>query len=79
MGGQQTVLDSWSYTTGETWGSQQSLTAGQQVPITIEYYDAGGPASMILKMKGPGLDVTARKCPSNGLHLKLMFFQNLGD
>lgn len=55
LGAEQTVLDSWNYTAGEIWGSQTNLTAGQQIPITIEYYEATGPASFVLKMKGPGL------------------------
>lgn len=57
LGAQQTVLDSWQYTPTAAWGSTQNLTAGQQIPITVEYFEVGGGASLSLRIKGPdGVD-----------------------
>jgi RHS repeat-associated protein len=70
LGAQQTVLDSWNYTGGEVWGSQTSLTAGQQIPITVEYYEATGLANFTLKIKGPGLNTIGEDIPVKWLTLK---------
>ena len=53
LGAQQTVLDSWQYTPNTVWGNPQNLTAGQQIPITVEYFEVSGGASMALSVKGP--------------------------
>ena len=39
FGAQQTVHDAWYYTPNRVWGTPTHLTAGQTVPITIEYYE----------------------------------------
>lgn len=51
LGAQQTVLDSWQDQLGTVWGSGTSLTAGQAVPITVEYYERGGGAQFTLQVK----------------------------
>lgn len=63
LGAQQTKLDSWNYTAGDVWGSTATLEAGKPMPITVEYFDAGGAASMYLKIKGPGLNVNGEEVP----------------
>lgn len=63
FGTQQTVFDSWNYTAGETWGTSTNLTAGQQIPIVVEYYEATGPASIVLKAKGPTLNSEGEPLP----------------
>lgn len=67
FGAQQTKLDSWNYTAGDVWGSTATLEAGKAVPITVEYFDAGGPGSMYLKIKGPGLNVNGEEVPVSWL------------
>jgi len=63
LGAQQTVLDAWNYTAGDIWGSQTNLSGGQQIPITVEYYEATGPAYFTLKIKGPGLKSEGEEIP----------------
>lgn len=49
----------------EAWGSTSMLlTAGQSVPITVEYFENGGSATMYLKAKGA---VPAQVIPSSWL------------
>lgn len=55
FGASQTVLDSWQDQATTLWGTQTNLTAGQQVPITVEYYEKGGGASINLKVRGPNI------------------------
>lgn len=55
LGADQTVFNGWNYVAGNRWGSAVNLTAGQQIPITIEYYEAGGPGSFNLLIKGSSL------------------------
>ncbi|HEU4715352.1 MAG TPA: PA14 domain-containing protein, partial [Candidatus Saccharimonadales bacterium] len=55
FGGDQTIYEGWSYVAGERWGTTVTLTEGQTVPITIEYYEAGVNANFNLLIKGPGL------------------------
>ncbi|MGB4768246.1 MAG: PA14 domain-containing protein [Candidatus Saccharimonas sp.] len=53
-GTQTTVLDSWAYTgMSDRWGSAINLPAGTPVPITIDYNEAGGPASFTLRVQDP--------------------------
>lgn len=54
FGASQTVLDSWKDQAGTFWGSATNLTAGQQVPITVEYYERTGNANITLQVKQPG-------------------------
>ncbi len=54
MGASQTVLNAWQDQATTVWGSATNLTAGQQVPITVEYFEHGGGASMSLLIRGPG-------------------------
>jgi len=54
-GSSQTVLDAWQDQSADVWGSATNLTAGQQVPITVEYYERGGGARMNLLVRGPGV------------------------
>lgn len=55
LGASQTVLDSWQDQATTVWGSGTNLTAGQQVPITIEYFEHGGGAVLNLQVRGPGI------------------------
>ena len=55
LGAQQTVVDSWTNQDTTIWGSATNLTAGQQVPITVEYFEGGGGARMSLLVRGPGV------------------------
>lgn len=63
FGTEQTVFDSWNYTPGDMWGSPTNLAAGQQIPITIDYYEQTGPAYFTLKLKGPGLHSDGEEVP----------------
>lgn len=58
-----TVLNSWQDQNTILWGSSINLTANQPVPITVEYFEHAGNATMTLLGHGPGLsaanDVTA--------------------
>ena len=62
-GSTTTVLDSWAYTgTANRWGNTVSLPANTPIPITIDYYEATGPASFDLLMRdqsGNGVEVPA--------------------
>ncbi len=55
FGAQQTVLDRWQVQAGTYWGGATSLAAGQQVPITVEYFEAGGGSSFRLLARGPNI------------------------
>ena len=48
---QQTVLDSWQDIDTTVWGDNTTLTAGTQVPITVEYYEKTGGARFTLLVK----------------------------
>jgi len=63
FGADQTVYDGWSYVAGDRYGSSVNLTKNQPVPITIEYYEAGGNADFKLLMKGPNLLSTGEEMP----------------
>ncbi|MGI8710978.1 MAG: PA14 domain-containing protein, partial [Acidimicrobiales bacterium] len=50
-------LDKWNGCgAGSSFGAGFSLTQGQSVPITVEYWEGTGTASVDLQIKGPGLD-----------------------
>lgn len=51
LGAQQTVHDAWYYTPDLVWGSATTLTAGQAVPISIEYYEQDNGAKFNLFVK----------------------------
>lgn len=51
FGANETVLNSWSYVAGNRWGTAKTLTAGQQIPITVEYYESTGAASFQLLVR----------------------------
>ena len=55
FGADETVFDGWNYVAGNRWGIAKNLPAGTPIPITIEYYEAGGPGSLGLLIKGTGL------------------------
>lgn len=55
FGSDQSVFDQWSYESGNRWGSAVNLTAGQPIPITVEYFEASGPARFSLLMRGGSL------------------------
>ncbi|HSX34528.1 MAG TPA: PA14 domain-containing protein, partial [Candidatus Saccharimonadales bacterium] len=47
------VLNQWQDQVGaDRWGSGYTLTAGQSVPITVDYFEHTGGATMSLKVKG---------------------------
>ncbi|HSX00546.1 MAG TPA: PA14 domain-containing protein, partial [Patescibacteria group bacterium] len=45
------VESNWQDTPGETWGSSINLTAGQAVPVTVDYYEHTGGAVMTFEVK----------------------------
>jgi RHS repeat-associated protein len=51
LGAEQTVLNSWQDQAATVWGNATYLKAGQPVPITVEYYERGGGASINLLVK----------------------------
>ncbi len=51
INGTQT-FNNWSDTPGQFYGSAVNLSAGQTVPITMEYYEHGGSAAANLMVKG---------------------------
>lgn len=55
FGAQTTPIDKWSGMTGLTWSGNISLEAGKQVPITVDWYELGGGASLKLYIQGNGL------------------------
>lgn len=55
-GSDQTVLDSWSYSADNRWGSSVNLKKGQSVKITVEFFDSGGPGKMVLLVNGGGVN-----------------------
>jgi RHS repeat-associated protein len=50
-GAENTILNVWTTQAGLNWGAPTTLTAGQAVPITIEYYEQDGGAAMQFVMK----------------------------
>jgi len=54
-GSDETVLDSWSDLDGNRWGTAKNLTAGQTIPITVEYVETTGTASFKLLIRGTSL------------------------
>ncbi|MDB5186282.1 MAG: hypothetical protein JWL85_805, partial [Candidatus Saccharibacteria bacterium] len=49
----QQVINDWvDRGTTQSWGAAVNLTAGQTVPVTIEYYENGGGATMNFNVKG---------------------------
>jgi parallel beta-helix repeat protein len=67
--GSQKVLDDWSDHPRRTTTGDVDLVAGQRVPVTLEYYEQGGQASLRLRWSGPGItrqDIpTANLFPAN--------------
>lgn len=55
FGADETVFDGWSYIAGNRWGTAKNLPANTPIPITIEYFEGGGPGSFNLLVKGTGL------------------------
>lgn len=53
FGASNTVLDSWQHQAARVWGGATYLAAGQQYPITIEYFEGGGAASFNLLVRDP--------------------------
>ncbi|HUS25893.1 MAG TPA: PA14 domain-containing protein [Nevskiaceae bacterium] len=47
-----TVVDTWGGCCALMWGSTVNLTAGQSVPISVDYFDGGGTAAMNLMVTG---------------------------
>ncbi|QQG50918.1 MAG: hypothetical protein HZB75_00195 [Candidatus Saccharibacteria bacterium] len=83
FGADQTIYDSWApYIGGDHWGTPVNLTAGQQIPITVDYYEGIGNAHFRLLMQGPGL--AAQEMPITWLAPKANILPNgwemgLGD
>lgn len=63
-----TQVDSWNTsTTSPVWAASAiSMTAGQIIPITVEYKEVSGGASVSLNVDGPGID-KALPVPSDWL------------
>ena len=56
-GANQNVLESWSNLAGNRWSTTpKTLTAGQKIPITVEYREATGAASFKLLIDGTSID-----------------------
>lgn len=83
FGADQTIYDSWApYIGGDHWATPVNLTAGQQIPITVDYYEGIGNAHFRLLMQGPGL--AAQEMPITWLSPKANVLPNgwelgLGD
>lgn len=50
LGAEQTIINSWQDQDGTVWSSPISLSGGQQVPITIEYFENTGNARFALRI-----------------------------
>jgi RHS repeat-associated protein len=46
-----TVYDQWTYAAAAPFDKPVALAAGQSVPITVDYWESGGPASVKLRVK----------------------------
>lgn len=66
LGADQTVLDSWTSQATTLWGSDVSLSAGRQIPITVEYFEAGGAASFSLLIRR-GVGIVEQEMPATWL------------
>ena len=55
FGADETVFDGWNYVAGNRWGTAKNLPANTPIPITIEYFEGGGPGSFNLLVKGTSL------------------------
>lgn len=55
FGAQTTPIDKWSGATGTTWSGNVHLDAGKQIPITVDWYELGGGASIKLFVQGNGM------------------------
>ncbi|MGF7229458.1 MAG: PA14 domain-containing protein, partial [Candidatus Saccharibacteria bacterium] len=62
------LLNNWQDTPNlENWGGSISLTAGQTVPIVVDYYEHGGGAAIALEVQGA---VAAQVVPTSWLSPK---------
>jgi len=66
-GSQQSALNSWQDQATTVWGSAITLTAGQAVPITVDYYEHTGGAQLELLAQGPGLTSGGQDIPTKWL------------
>ena len=55
FGAQTTPIDKWSGVTGLAWSGSIRLEAGKQIPITVDWYELGGPAYLKLFVQGNGI------------------------
>ena len=63
-----TVLNEWyDKAAYEKWGSEYFFTAGQSVPITVEYYENVGGATMTLLAEQVGVSGSTRVVPGSWL------------
>lgn len=62
-------VDKWSSGcgSGTNWSANLSLSAGTVYPISVEFYDDSGAASINLQAKGPGLAGGGQDVPSSWL------------
>jgi len=66
----QQVINDWVDRGGiQSWGSAVNLSAGQQVPVVIEYYENGGGATAVFNVKGA---VPEQVVPSTWLSQKAL-------
>lgn len=55
LGAENTVMNVWQpQGAAKRWGSATNLTAGQQIPITVEYFEVASAASLELWIKDAG-------------------------
>lgn len=55
FGADEQVLNHWGYSPDNRWGTAKNLTAGQQIPITVDYNEGEGGAKFALLIKGTDL------------------------
>jgi RHS repeat-associated protein len=55
FGADETVFDGWSYVAGNRWGTAKNLPANTPIPITVDYFEGGGPGKFSLLIKGTGV------------------------
>lgn len=55
FGADETVFDGWNYVAGNRWGAAKNLPANTPIPITVDYFEAGGPGKLSLLVKGTGV------------------------
>jgi RHS repeat-associated protein len=51
--GGKTATNNWPGGNGQTWTAKMQLKAGEVIPISLDYFEATGPANLSLSWRGP--------------------------